>query len=151
MRVAGRSEGGILVGRAERKLVQVGFADEDRAGLTQMGDGRRIALGDVAVAHPRGSGRRHPADVEQILDGDGHAVQRPAIDSGGQLAVRCGRLCACFVRHHADEGVELAVVGLDAVQALLGDRCAVTSPARSFRPNDFKGQGVGGVRHRRGR
>ena len=70
VRVAGRSEGGILVGRAERKLVQVGFADEDRTGLTQMGDGRRIALGDVAVAHPRGSGRGHSADVDQILDGD---------------------------------------------------------------------------------
>ena len=52
MGVAGGSERRVLVGGAERELVEVGLADEDRPGLTQMGDGRRIALGDVAVAHP---------------------------------------------------------------------------------------------------
>jgi hypothetical protein len=32
--------------------VKVGLADEDRAGLPQMGDSRRVALGDMALTHP---------------------------------------------------------------------------------------------------
>src|SRR5262249_23488467 len=51
-RMTRRAEGRILVGRAERKLVKVGLADEYRAGLPQMRDCWRVALCDVAVTDP---------------------------------------------------------------------------------------------------
>ena len=42
---------------------------------------------DVALADARRGGRRRAADVDQILDRDRDAVQRPAVAAGGQLAV----------------------------------------------------------------
>ena len=52
----------VLVGRAERELVQVGLADEDRARVAQprptIGASSR---GDVSLAHARGRGRRRAA------------------------------------------------------------------------------------------
>ena len=46
-----------LVG-AKRELVQVGLADEDRAGFAQPGDDGGVAVGDVRRSHPRRRGRR---------------------------------------------------------------------------------------------
>ncbi len=121
VRVARRPERRVLVGRPERELVQVGLADEHRAGLAQVGDRRRIAFGDVAVAHARRRGRRHAADVEQVLDRDRHAVQRTAVVAGGQLLIGLARLPQRLVGHHEDERVQPRVVGLDAAQASFGD------------------------------
>jgi hypothetical protein len=42
-RVGDRAEGGLVAGRAERELVQVGLADDDRAGFAQAADDRRVA------------------------------------------------------------------------------------------------------------
>ena len=121
VRIARRTERRVLVRRAERELVQVGLADEHRAGLPQMGDGRRVALGDVALAHARRRGGRRAADVEQILDRDRHAVQRSAVVAGGELAVGVARLLPRLVGHDQDEGVQPRVVRLDPPQALVGD------------------------------
>ena len=82
-RMAGGPERRVLVGRAERELVQVGLADQHRAGLAQRRNRRRVAIGDVIPADARGGGGRRSAYVEQILDGDWHAVQRATIVAGG--------------------------------------------------------------------
>ena len=111
----------VLVRGAERELVQVRLADDDGAGLAQLRDRRRVATGDVALAHARRRSRRRAPDVEEILDRHRHAVQRTAVVSGRQLAVRLARLPPRLVRHDEDERVQARVVGLDAPQALLGD------------------------------
>ena len=48
-------EGRLLVGDAERELVQVGLADEHGAGAPQLRDDGRVPFGDVTLANP---GRR---------------------------------------------------------------------------------------------
>ena len=121
VRVARRSERRILVGRAERELVQVGLAQEDRTGLAKMRDRRAVARGDMPVADARRRRRRDAAHVEQVLDRDRDAVQRAAIAAGGDLTVGVLRLTARFVGRHADERVQPAVVGLDPLQTLVGD------------------------------
>ena len=57
-------------------------------------------------------------------------MQRPAIVTRGELAVRVGGLPARLVRHHQDEGVQPRVVRVDLAQALIGDlsRTDVTRP-----------------------
>ena len=94
VRVARRPERRVLVGRAERELVQVGLADEHRAGLRRCAIAGASRLRDMAVAHARRGGRRRAADVEQILDRDRHAVQRSAVVAGGELAIGLARLAA---------------------------------------------------------
>src|SRR5436190_17851819 len=64
-----RTEGGILVRRAQRKLVQVRLADEDRSRLPQVRDRRRAPRGQVPFPHARRRGRRRLAYVEENLDG----------------------------------------------------------------------------------
>ena len=72
-----RPERGLVAGRAERELVQVGLADDDGAGVAQAADDRRV------VAGCRGGTRDPdvvgvPATSTEILDRDGNAVQRAA-------------------------------------------------------------------------
>ena len=93
MRIARRAERRVFVGRPERELVQVGLADEDRAGLPQMRD--RLAH-PVPRRDPRARGTRRssgrPANVEEVLDGDRHAVEWAAVAAGGELGVGSLRL-----------------------------------------------------------
>jgi len=51
MRIARGTERRVLVGRAERELVEVRLADEDRSRVTQSRDGGRVAVRHVAGAH----------------------------------------------------------------------------------------------------
>src|SRR2546429_627159 len=78
------------------------------------------AGGNVALAHARRSRGRRPAHVDDVFDRDGHAVKRPAIVAGRQLAVGVARLAAGLVGHHEDEGVEPRVVDVDAPKTLFG-------------------------------
>ena len=99
-RVARRTERRVLVRRAEGELVQVGLADEHRAGLPQVARSTGAScVGDVALAHARRRRRRRARDVEEVLDRDRHAVQRSAVVAGGELAVGLARLRARFVGH----------------------------------------------------
>src|SRR5262249_35047176 len=78
-----------------------------------------IALGHVALPDLRGGGRRRAFHVEQILDGDRHAVERTAVVSGGELAIERPRLSPRLVGHHEDEGVEARLLGLDQTERVL--------------------------------
>ena len=71
------------------------------------------------------------ADIEQVLDRDRHAVQRPAIVAGGELLVGFARLPQRLVRHDENERVQARIVGLDAPQALFGRRAPPSAPARA--------------------
>ena len=80
-----RSIPGVLGGAEQRavglkvgaQLGHVGLAQDHRAGRAQPADQARIRAGEV-VLERRVAGRGgKPRDVECLLDGDGHAVQRP--------------------------------------------------------------------------
>ena len=71
-----RSECGLFAGRAERELVQVGLADDDRARLAQPGDDRGVSDGcRGGTADPDVVGV--PATSTRSLTEIGNAVQRP--------------------------------------------------------------------------
>ena len=104
--------------------MQVGLADEHGAGLTKMRNRGCVAIGDVAVAHARRGGGWKTTHVEQILDGDGHAVERAAIASRGELAIGFTRLTARLVCRDQNERVQPWIVGLDTLQAVVRDLLA---------------------------
>jgi hypothetical protein len=58
----------LFVRGAERELVQVGLADQHRAGVPKVRNRWRIAFRHVSLAHARRGGRCHAAHVEQVLD-----------------------------------------------------------------------------------
>ena len=67
----------VLAGEAVGELVHVREAHEDRPGILQPGDRRRIPLGGRAVgADRRSRAGRAPGDVEQILGREGPAGER---------------------------------------------------------------------------
>ena len=88
VRIAHRPEARILAGRAERELVQVGLADEHRAGLAQASRHDGIGVGDVIAAHQRSRGGRHALLIDQVLQRDRDAVQRADAASGRRSPCR---------------------------------------------------------------
>jgi hypothetical protein len=69
-------------------------------------------------------------------------VQWTAILAGRQFAIGLARLPQRFVRRHRDERVQAAIVGLDALQALLGHayrrQLARTKAAAEFFDGDHR-------------
>ena len=63
------------------------------------------------------------SDVDQVLDADGNAVQRPAVAAGGKLLPGPRGLVASLVGEtRSHDGVERTVVALDPLQAGFRDR-----------------------------
>ena len=60
--------------------------------------------------------RRDPLDIDDVLERIGHAVERPAPATGGDLSLGRPRCSECSLRHQRDESVEFGVVALDPCQ-----------------------------------
>ena len=90
---------------------------------------------------------RHARNVDQVLDGDRHAVQWSAIAPLCQLAIRRRRIAARILGHHANECVEPWLKLVDAPQAGVGDfeRGCLTRPKRAT--EFFDGEGIGNIGH----
>ena len=84
------AERGLVAGRPERELVQVGLADDDRAGLAQPPHDRRVGRRRSRAGTSEPAVVGVPRDVDEILHRDRNAVQRAAIPAGGNLAVGLG-------------------------------------------------------------
>ena len=86
---------------------------------------RRVTTGASAERvprrHRRPGGRRCAGDVDEILDRDRDAVQRPAVVSGGDFRSARSRLGQRRCPHHGDEGVQLRS-RIDPIEALAGTR-----------------------------
>ena len=73
---------GHRIGRAHAdqaggELVEIGLADEDRAGIEQAARLRSVPAGYIGVVRT-GHRRLHGKDVDIVLDGKGHAEQHAA-------------------------------------------------------------------------
>ena len=92
VRIAGGAEMRIGADAGEGELGHVGLGDDHGAGRAQpphdrrIGGGRRRLFGEDFRAGPR----RLAGDIEQILDGDDGAVERPERHAGG--GARIGRI-----------------------------------------------------------
>ena len=80
-------------------------------------------------------------------------MERSAVVSGSQLPIRLARLRTRLVRHDENERVEPGVVGLDALQALLGQltRAHLAGAEHAAECVNSRGRGRGRGRGRRRR
>ena len=133
--VSCRSEGRILVGDAEGELVQVGLADKHGARTPQVCDNVCVLGSDMTLAHARRGGGRRAAHVDQVFDGDRHAVEGAA----SSPAASSRSASSALVRASS------AITHVNAFRRRLSSpmrcrQCSVTcrdesSPARNERPN----------------
>ena len=132
----------VLAGEVVGVLAHVERADQHRAGRLEPRDQRGVGRGGRVLAVDLGAGQRRQAGhVEQVLDRERHAGERPE-----RLAARPGgidrpRLGQRALARHRRERVEHAVALGDARQRRLGDgdarwscRCARPRRSRTLSP-----------------
>ena len=142
------AEGGILVRRAERELVQVGLADEDGSRVAEPGDDGAVVGGDVSLAHARGGRRRHAAQVDDVLQRERHAVERPAVVPARELRVSLPRLRQRLIRQNGDESVDRRVSLGDPIEALCRGGFGRNFLARRARASSAIVRALAGILHR---
>ena len=111
------------------------LAEEERPGRAEVADDGGILTGD-RLGPAFGAGRGRPVgDVDDVLDAEGHAVERPAVVAGGELAVADFRLGEGPVAVDRDPGVHGRVVAVDLREALMdqADRGDLVSTNRCGR------------------
>jgi hypothetical protein len=99
--------------------VGAGLAEDHHAGLAEPPDHRGVPLGPVAGQLGRPGPGDHAGHVDQVLDGNRPAVQRPPDPPGGRLGVPGRRLGPGLVGQHGHERAQPPVQGIDAPQGLL--------------------------------
>ncbi|BAS87973.1 Os04g0182850, partial [Oryza sativa Japonica Group] len=103
-------------------LGEVGLAEHDGAGAPQPGHHAGVAPGDRAEQRQRPGRRVEPvARRDDVLEEDGHAVERAATVAGGALGVGARRLGE-RVGVDLDDGVEERVEAGDAVEVEADER-----------------------------
>jgi hypothetical protein len=129
VRVARRAEVRVQAEARVGQLAQVRLADADQAGGGEVRDDRRVRGRGRGVAAERGArGGRGPGNVEQVLDGDGPPVERPARRALLVAEGAGGRLGAGPLGGEGDEGVgevgirRAAQRGLDGLHGAHGRR-----------------------------
>ena len=142
MRVACRPVVRVLGREAERVLVHVEAADEDRAGSTERRDRRRVARrGWILAIDARSGERRDSRDVEQVLHGERHAGERTRRAPAGDHAVDPLGVAERAITEDRGEAVELGVAVADAFERRRHDR-AGRDATRGDGAGDFEGGGV---------
>ncbi len=129
----------ILAGEIVGVLAHVETADQDGAGLFQAPHKRAVTRGRrIVVVDLRAGARREAGYIEQVLDREGHARQRPlglaGIDRRGALARTVG--------HNVGKGVDLGLGSGDAGEGRL-DHGSCLVRAAGDRARDLAGRGVG--------
>ena len=121
-RVPASAEEGVLGRSAIGEFVEVGLADEHRAGGPEPGHDFGIALRDPVGEEARPAGARDARDVDAVLDGDRHAVKKAQGPALARRGIRGPRGFACRLGGHCDESMEERIEFLDALEAGLGSR-----------------------------
>src|SRR6185369_10915298 len=95
-------------GAAMAKFVEIGFADDDRAGGVQAFYESRVRVWNPVLQNFRAAGGAHALGVEHVFDRYRHAVQRAAIIAAADFFIRFFRFSARLLGEHGDESVELS-------------------------------------------
>ena len=96
--------------------MQVVLAQDDGAGGFQVTDHRRVKVGHVVAQDARAHRRWHAGHVEEVLDPEGHAVQRTAPAAVRDFALGLPSGCARLIWHDADVAIQARVEPLDAFE-----------------------------------
>ena len=111
---------GVGAGRAIGELVQVGLAEQHRAGALEALDRGGVEVRDPVGKERRAVGGGDPSGGVEVLDRDRDAVQRPAMVARHDRRLGRARRLARAVRGHPDVGVEARLEPLDPAQHHLG-------------------------------
>ena len=85
-------KGRVLRGAAHGELVHVQLAQEDKAGLSELGDDGGVVRWDVTLQNAGGAGGLHAAHAEDVLQPDGHPFPSPPSFAGLGIYRRgCGQ------------------------------------------------------------
>src|SRR6478672_11961487 len=96
-----------------------GFAEDDGAGLAERVNARGIAARFLALPHRRAWAGRHVGGLDDVLDGDRHAIDRRQRLAGAPAGGRGVGGLGSAVLVHRDEGADAAVELGDALEAFL--------------------------------
>ena len=99
--------------RAGAELGDVGLADDHRTSPPETLDEQCVLHGDVVPIDGRAIGGADAGGVDQVLDGDGEAVERADRLTAGEGAVGGGGLVAGAVGDEGADGVDVRVDALD--------------------------------------
>ena len=119
-RVEAGSELGDRAGRVQGHLVAVQLGDDDRAGPLELADEGGVPFGDMAVVNVRAHRGRDAGHVGEVLDADGHAMQRPAVAAADDFAFGLPRGRQRLIAEDRGRGVERRAQPLGARQAGAG-------------------------------
>ena len=139
------------IDRAVSEFEQIGLGDQHRARRAQVRDHGGIARRGRGEDGVGAEARDRACDVHQILDADGDAVQGAAIAAGRELFLGPRGVGAGGFSKSAHDGVELAVVAVDPLEAGFHDRrrrqrAAPVIPTE--RGDGAEGDAGAGVSHR---
>ncbi len=121
VRVAGRSERRVLGARPHRELVEVGLADQHRAGRPQPLHHGAVVRRTPTVEDLRRARRDDAPRAHVVLQRYRHAGEWSGIASGGHGGVDVVRGGAGLVPKHGVEGVQLALPSVDCGEVLIDD------------------------------
>jgi hypothetical protein len=99
---------------AERELVHVELAEQNRAGVSQSAYDRGVLFGNPAREYSRPARRPDAGRLEEILDRDRDPVQRASMLPASDLVIGAGGFLSRTIGEHRDEAVELPVEPFDA-------------------------------------
>ncbi len=105
----------------EHRLREVRASEKDRARLVQQRHQRCIALGDTSAPCRDAECRRLSRNVETLLDGNGHPVERAARFVASAPCVRRRRVGHGLVVKDSGKGVQAPVQRGDAIEVRAQD------------------------------
>lgn len=109
-RVTGHGKGLVWVGQAYGELHGRCLADKDRAGSAKTADNGPVALlAPLPVKDERLRRRWCVVGREDVLDAERDALERPEVDSAGELRVGRGGSLKRSVIHPGDVAADLAI------------------------------------------
>ena len=147
-RIAGDAGQRRIADRLAAKLACRRLADQDRARRAGALDRRRIDLADVALHRARAGSVRQASDRDQVLRGEGQAVQCPQRLATHHRLLGGARLFQRLLPTKNSEGVERALRFLGAIERATNDldRRQVLAPDEPCRL--ARAQSAELVRHR---
>ena len=114
--------GAVARRHAPGELVQVGLAEHDRAGVEQPPHARRRAHRDVVAEDARAVGRAHARRVEDVLDEQRHACERPGRTSRARARARDSPVTVMTVCRCSCSAMRVEVVPRDLLGGELARR-----------------------------
>ena len=133
----------------ERELRRDGLADDRGAGLAQRVDGGRVPARRPALEDRAADLHGHVLGLEDVLDGDRHAVEfgkKPAVPVAGRRSIGC---FPCAIEVEGDERVHVWLARVDGLDAALQIGARRVGPVEKGRDGVAEGKqrdGLGIVR-----